>query len=280
MDVSDPTDPRNVSLYVNETEGYGFQATGVVVPGRYAYVVDNAQGLVILDVKDPKAPVLVGLHDPDSWAGSYGIAYFDAYIYLASSYNGLFIIDAKKPSQPKLVAHFDTSGDSRDVVAKRGHAYVADGDNGLVVIKVPIRPDEGPGFWETWLWTIILIVVLIIVILLLVAGVLEYKRYRRERAPQLLTLKEMGIQFDKRKLKKRRERQLRAPKRATTPQARKAHQTREAEAHEDGPGPEEESGQEGEDKGKAKKDEGKAKEAEGPLNENGSSSEEGSKSSD
>ena len=56
-------------------------ARGVAVAGGYAYVADGLQGLRVIDVSTPSAPVEVGFVDTSGAA--YGVAVAGGYAYVA-----------------------------------------------------------------------------------------------------------------------------------------------------------------------------------------------------
>ena len=79
----------------------GGGANGVQVSGKYAYVADSNNGLVIVDVSDPANPKQVGHLDTDG--GAIGVHVLNNYAYIADDNNVLVIVDVSDPTNPFLV---------------------------------------------------------------------------------------------------------------------------------------------------------------------------------
>jgi hypothetical protein len=58
------------------------------------------------------------------------------YVYVANESAGIQMIDVANPAGPVRVGGYDTSGCAFGVALSRNHAYVADGDGGLVILRV------------------------------------------------------------------------------------------------------------------------------------------------
>jgi hypothetical protein len=112
---------------------------------NYAYLVDGARGLRVLDVSNPANL---------TWAGQYytegsplDVRVVGSYAYIANGKAGLQIVDVSNPVTPTLVSQYDTPGTAQSVAVVNDLAYVADGAGGLRIIDVsnPTAPQE-PGF--------------------------------------------------------------------------------------------------------------------------------------
>jgi hypothetical protein len=143
IDVSNPSNPREVGYFV--TPGL---AWGVYVSGNYAYVADGGAGLRVIDVSNPSNPREVGYFDTPGLA--YGVYVSGNYAYVADGLAGLRVIDVSNPSNPREVGYFDTPGYAFGVYVSGNYAYVADWDAGLRVIDVsnPSNPRE-VGYFDT-----------------------------------------------------------------------------------------------------------------------------------
>ncbi len=161
IDISDRTNPRQVG-FVSDSESGGTATTldgafGVKVVGNYAYVtalLDN--GLSIIDISNPSAPVEVGyLNDSVTLAGIYGLDVSGGYAYLcAGGTEGLVILDVSDPTDPFITGFVNDSeagGTASmlespwDVEVRGKYAYVtAWDDNALSIIDVsdPTNPVE------------------------------------------------------------------------------------------------------------------------------------------
>lgn len=109
---------------------------------NYAYLVDGAKGLRVLDVSNPANL---------TWAGQYytegsplDVRVVGAHAYVANGEAGLEIVDVSNPVTPTLVSQYDTPGMARSLAVVNDLAYVADGEGGLRVIDVsnPTAPEE------------------------------------------------------------------------------------------------------------------------------------------
>ena len=101
----------------------------VLVNGNYAYVREGNM-LVVLDVRDPEQPVMVGsLQVPFGKAQLVGDL-----LYVAAG--DLQVIDVHNPRLPQLVGVLATPGDARDIAVAGSVAYVADGSAGMEIISL------------------------------------------------------------------------------------------------------------------------------------------------
>ena len=109
------------------------QLNDVEVVGNYAYCA-MAYGLVILDVTNPAAPLLVSQVYLQGVAG--GVAVAGNYAYVADGASGLQIVNVSNPAAPVLAGSYDTPGEARGVAVAGTYAYVADGYYGLQIVNV------------------------------------------------------------------------------------------------------------------------------------------------
>lgn len=147
VDLSEPLKPRLVA-----------QVGGGVIRGgraithqfRYAFVLDS-QGLKVMDITHPARPRLdprTRIPLPDARGG---IVTMRTYALAAAGRQGLAIIDVGNPAEPRLVQIFSGKGQLTDVngvtvgtVNASTFAFVADGKNGLRVVRL-IEPPDTPG---------------------------------------------------------------------------------------------------------------------------------------
>ncbi|HZU98015.1 MAG TPA: hypothetical protein VFF73_15030 [Planctomycetota bacterium] len=109
-------------------------ARGGAFVGRYLYVVTD-HSIAVVDVNDPKAPVLVtevtqGINQPRALDVEF------RYAALCDA-EGMKVLDVTKPEAPELVKNaLVPLGDARGVRVMRTYAYVAAGKDGLAVVDV------------------------------------------------------------------------------------------------------------------------------------------------
>jgi hypothetical protein len=104
------------------------------VAGNYAYVAAGSAGLVVVEVNDHSAPVIVATLDTPGNANDVRIV--GSLAYVADGDSGLQIVDVSTPANPVSLGSLDTPGEAYDVVVYGTQAYVADGPSGLQIINV------------------------------------------------------------------------------------------------------------------------------------------------
>ena len=145
IDVSNPRAPQLRATVAAPTVNGG---RAVAIQFRYAFVAD-ADGVKVIDVTQPEQPQptpgLVRLGD------ARGVWPVRTYLYAAAGTEGLAIIDIQNPERPQLVETFSAGGQINDAnavttgaVNASVFAFVADGRNGLRVIRL-VGPPDTPG---------------------------------------------------------------------------------------------------------------------------------------
>jgi hypothetical protein len=123
VDVTDPHAPRELARI-----GLGRAADRVAVSGDLA-VLSSGDHLLIVDIADPGAPILVS-----SLACLKGNLRFDGTrVYVAARTAGLIVIDTADPSRPSIVGSQTFPGNATDVEVFGGRANVVDCTYGLRV---------------------------------------------------------------------------------------------------------------------------------------------------
>jgi hypothetical protein len=117
------------------------------VEDGFAYVAAGAAGLVIVDVRDPASPLIVGSLDTSGTANA--IAVEDGMVFVADG-NGLHVVDARNPSSPLLVGSTALPGEVVQVAYEGGYAYLACGLAGMITVDVtdPVSPRVLSGMSE------------------------------------------------------------------------------------------------------------------------------------
>lgn len=187
VDVSDPTHPQTAAQLDLSCE-----ILDVEISGGYAYLagnriaLDSFQGLCVIDVRDPRQPLLVGSCDVDNpgelvvtgkiayvtkgltgvdfiritnpalpaRVGGYeslgfakSVAVTPGYLYLAAQYTGLEVVDVSTITRPALVGTYRTT-DVAEVAVSGAYAYVVHSLTGLQTINV--SNPQSPK-WVSWL---------------------------------------------------------------------------------------------------------------------------------
>jgi len=114
--------------------------------GTKAYVADDDNGLVVIDISDPTNPTKLGLYDTAGRAYGVTLSSDGIKAYVADYDNGLVVIDISDPTNPTKLGSYDTAGYAAGVTLSSDgkKAYVADWNNGLVVIDIsdPTNPTK------------------------------------------------------------------------------------------------------------------------------------------
>ena len=142
LDISDQHAPHEVSRFGSEVQD-------VAVEGDYAYLAEE-EHLTILNISNKKAPYKTGQFDFSSSAQFVGISGDFAYI-MTFDYGGrhlLKLIDIHNKFSPKEMGYYDFSLLSDDyasefpydMVVIDNFIYIADADNGLIILENIIPP--------------------------------------------------------------------------------------------------------------------------------------------
>ena len=128
-------------LGVHDTTG---KAVAIEVAGDTAFVLDEADGLIVFDVSHPGSPALLGSLPLSGELRNICVDGDTAYV--AAGDAGVLIIDVSDPQQPVQSGAIPVD-DSWDTKTRSGTAYVVSGD-GMFAFDVsdPLSPDELFGF--------------------------------------------------------------------------------------------------------------------------------------
>jgi hypothetical protein len=126
IDVSDPNNPKRIEG-ISASE----HPTDVSVVGNWAYVLDRG-GVSVVDVSNPASPQEVSHLQT---AEPRRISVSGSTAYIADGGRGLSLVDVSDPYHPIYVANYDTLGYSLGVALTNNRAFMADGQNGLVIFE-------------------------------------------------------------------------------------------------------------------------------------------------
>ncbi len=139
-DVSVPTSIEPLAIF--NTEG---SAQDIVVSNGYAYIADQFNDLVVVNIANPATPALAAKLPIDAFGNrATALAKHGDYLYVAGFYAGLITIDVANPESPAVLSAVDTDGKAVgvDVSGDGLVAYVADSSKGVVVYDLlnPANP--------------------------------------------------------------------------------------------------------------------------------------------
>jgi hypothetical protein len=87
----------------------------------------------VYNISSPTRPTLYGQLNISNRIKDIEIN--DNVVYLTTDNQGVVILDISQPSQPVIIDTIDTPGDARNVFISGGHLYIADGYEGVRIVK-------------------------------------------------------------------------------------------------------------------------------------------------
>ena len=106
----------------------------VTVVRGFAYLAVGAQGLQIVDVRDPSHPHQVSSLDTPGYV--QGVDVVGNLAYLADDDGGLRVIDVTSPTNPRAVGVIQVGDVAVDVTVQGHYAFVAAGKAGVYVVDI------------------------------------------------------------------------------------------------------------------------------------------------
>ncbi len=128
--------------FLPEDQSHTSSIYNVVLSGDYVYLTGH-DFVGIIDVADPKTPVLLSSWEPDGSTGNPADVFIDGDIgYFAAGWDGLYVMDLTDPAQPVEIGRFDSPNWIIDLVVADGIVYMTLGEGGLATVDVtdPTRP--------------------------------------------------------------------------------------------------------------------------------------------
>lgn len=130
VNVSNPSTPVELGFY--NTSG---SAQGLAINGNALYVADGASGVAILNVQDPANPALLGTFNTPGTAKS---VLFSESLFVADATYGIRALDVSNPAAPVDVGYIGCFGSATHLVHYGSLIGLADGPDGLYVIREEI----------------------------------------------------------------------------------------------------------------------------------------------
>jgi hypothetical protein len=156
-DVSTPSQPRQIGALAWSEEPMAEVLDGA---GKCVYIAAGVDGLVVVDVSDPRKPAPTFRYDPGLDSYGEGVVVEGEVLYLSmndspsSGQNGLHIFDLRQPCSPRLMSTFSLADGLEDVTVAGPRLAVANRMSGVVLfdVRTPATPtldDVYPGkFWR------------------------------------------------------------------------------------------------------------------------------------
>jgi hypothetical protein len=130
FDIAEPARPRPLQAHAVPVPG---RSVDVQVAAGLLYVAAEDGGVSVYDVADPAEPLLLDTYDL-FFAQKVDIV--GDTLYVADDRGGLVVLDASDPTALTRIAYCDTPGRAYGVGVAEGHAFVADGTEGLQVVDL------------------------------------------------------------------------------------------------------------------------------------------------
>lgn len=119
----------------------GGEARALTVHDGHAYVAAGAAGLVVVDVRKPADPVVVGRLLPKTTDMARGVAFVGHHALLCLGDSGLAVVDVADPAAPKEVGRFDPARALNRVTVQGERLFVANDADGVAILDIS-NPEE------------------------------------------------------------------------------------------------------------------------------------------
>jgi hypothetical protein len=129
-------DPVLVDLDILATVTLPGDALRMEVQDGLAVIVLGSNGFAVVDVSDPSRPYLRSVTNPGGT--SLDVALVDGHAVLAATSKGVLVYDLGDPANPRQRYRF-TSNYARRVQVMDNRIYVADRDDGLLILDNPLQ---------------------------------------------------------------------------------------------------------------------------------------------
>lgn len=140
LDLSNPAQPAFAGKYDTST------ASGLATDGNRVYLVDDLDGMYLLDVSAPQQPTRLGLL-PTAVGGfeftvtetaERGVFSLGSRVYVTDQNHGLIIIDVSNADNPIQIGHYQTPVPDwlQEVKADGDYAYLVGRNSGFRVVNI------------------------------------------------------------------------------------------------------------------------------------------------
>lgn len=109
-------------------------ALKIRVLGNYAYLACKQDGLQIVNISNPAAPVKIGSIDTSGYATNLDV--WENHVVVASGGSGFYVFDVSNPAAPVLKDHITDAGYVNDVKYFNHKIMVASRDRGILIYSV------------------------------------------------------------------------------------------------------------------------------------------------
>lgn len=150
-DVTDPTEMELVDTV--QVDARTVNDVKISEDGRIAVISregasNRRNGIVILDVSDPREVKILSTFDDQLTGGVHNVFIYENHVYAVNNGRRWDVINIDDPSKPSRVSRFETTTPGRsvhDVWVRDGILYQAGATDGIIVVDVGGGGDIGPG---------------------------------------------------------------------------------------------------------------------------------------
>ena len=150
-DVSTPAQPRQVGALAWSEKPMAEVLDGA---GECVYIAAGVDGMIVVDVSDPRQPTPTFRYDPGLDSYGEGVVVEGETLYLSmndspsSEQNGLHIFDLRQPCSPRLISSHSLPDGLEDVAVAGQRLAVANTMSGVVLfdVRTPVTPTLGDAY--------------------------------------------------------------------------------------------------------------------------------------
>ena len=129
IDFSDPSHPRKIKT-VSGTSG----AWDINIKDDLLFLGCHMYGIKILDISEPSSPFVIGSYNAGGEV--YGVYSWQNFLAVADLQKGVFLLNVNNPTNPVKISE-DNSYHPHDIYYDGSYIYLADQDQGFVVLNLP-----------------------------------------------------------------------------------------------------------------------------------------------
>lgn len=115
-------------------------ARKVVVKGSKAFLANGRTGLQIIDVDDPEDMKIISSVETPSYAKDIALQGDRAFVLDMS--RGMQVFDVSDLRDPQRIVSLPLPNNAEALLVKEGRIHIANGQNGLLVLPLPLEPSE------------------------------------------------------------------------------------------------------------------------------------------
>ena len=144
IDVRNRHQPRTVAIQPTSGDAMGVNLFKSDVNETFGYIADGNSGLQVIDLSTPNRPTWLHRYDASGEAHGIDILHTEEggrIAYVACGIGGIKIVEFESAFDAVFRHRIPLTGTAVDVRVENGHAYVAAGESGLIIMEIG-NPDN------------------------------------------------------------------------------------------------------------------------------------------